>query len=211
MQQVILLLPALVCLQLAGGVEETMRQVDRQLVELRPAIGSYPPSVKPGPELESIRARYAKLKQQLDAAIQSNPTTTRLVLQRGRLQSMGHNLDVPGALDGATADLELVIRREPGNVAALVELGVLLVNSKAENAPRAETLFRKAQQLSGGELLEDAQRGLYFALYYQARTKAALEQAELLVKHWPKDAQYAKLREITKQVVERTSRPDPGD
>ena len=205
----LLVLPMLVCMQPADKLGETLNSFEQQLQKLDEVIGAFPPNIKTKEELETVRGSYNKLLTSLDEAIKANPTVIQFLFQRGYLQSMGHNMDVPGAFEASARDLALVVDRDPNHVPARIELGMLLVNAKAELAPKAEELFRRAQELSGNKPLEDAQRGIFFALYYQGRMKSALAQANLLVKNWPSVEQYSKLRQLTSDVLARTSKAGP--
>ena len=206
MRATIFILPALINLNAAEDPSALVKTFAGELEKLDPIIGSFPPHITSESHLKEVKSTYEKLKARLDSAIHSFPENNQLLFQRGALQSMGHNMDVPGAFEASQTDFKLVLSRNPKSISATVALGLLLVNSDQKNAHEAEALFRKAQELSASQLLEDAQRGLYFALYYQGKMNAALAQIEFLLKNWPEDEQYLKLREITKQVIERSKK-----
>jgi tetratricopeptide (TPR) repeat protein len=191
------------CLSLPFTVAFAASDYAAQIEALEPMIGGYPPNVKDDAELKTVKKAYADLKASLDKDLKARPSDLALLYQRGRLQTMGHNLDLNGAFEGAEKDLQKVIKAEPTHVPALVALGSMWVNANPVLAPKAEALFRAAQCASGAEPLEDAQRGLYFAYYYQGRTKDAFRQIGFLKQHWPDNPTYAKLFEVTLGVLKR--------
>ena len=178
-----------------------LQQIDDALSALEPKIGHYPPDIDSSQERKAIGSQYHKLERDLDQLIKKDPTNTELLLRRGQLHAMGHNLDVSKAWEKAESDLKAVINREPENEKALLTLGSLYVNTNPIYAPTAEKLFLKAQEVHGSTPLEDAHRGLLFAYYYQAKMKQALTEADLLVKMSPDNEIYMKLRDIIAQKV----------
>ena len=170
---------------------------------LEPTIGAHPPNIHSREEFEAVKARYEDLKSELDRLVRASPTDQSLLFMRGYLQSMGHNFDYPGAWQGATDDLKAVLVSNRGDIPAMLALGKLWVNSNPALAPDAEKLFRGAQCYKGSEPLEEAQNGLFFALYFQGRMSEALRQIEYLAQTWPQKEQYQRLREITRGVVGR--------
>ncbi len=169
---------------------------------LEPIIGAYPPNINGEDELASVKSRYEKLKVELDSAIEASPKDEKLLFERAHLQSMGHNFDYPGAWQGSTDDFKAILTIDPAHIGALVGLGSLWVNSDQSLAPKAEGLFRAAQCYTGKEPLEAAQRGLFFALYYQAKLQDAYRQSVFLVKTWPENEDYQRANEATREVLE---------
>lgn len=170
---------------------------------LEPIIGAHPPNIKNTEEFETVKKRYDELKAELDGLLTSNPKDLNLLFMRGYLQSMGHNLDYPGAWQGATDDLKAVLNSNPADIPAMLQLGKLWVDSDTALAPSSEKLFRAAQCNKGLEPLEEAQRGLFFAFYYQGKMRDALRQSEYLKQAWPKNEQYQRLNEMTRTVLSR--------
>ncbi|MBL8491362.1 MAG: hypothetical protein JNM82_11335 [Rhodocyclaceae bacterium] len=180
---------------------------------LEPAIGGHPPNIRTQDEFQSVKKRYEDLKSELDRLVAARPGDQDLLFMRGYLQSLGHNFDYPGAWQGSTDDLRSVLNANPAHVPALVELGRLWVNSNPALAPNAEMLFRGAQCHKGNEPLEEAQKGLFFAFYYQGKLREALRQSEYLVQTWPGNEQYRKLNELTRAALARAgdaTPPAPG-
>jgi tetratricopeptide (TPR) repeat protein len=178
-------------------------QILNQISALEPKIGSYPPNIKSAAERSEVEKKYEDVKKLLDQTLKKSPEDVELLLQRGRLQAMGHNLDLPGAWNGAESDFLAILKKDPRNENAMVELGNLYVNSDLRLAPKAEKLFINAQEVHGSQPLEAAQRGLFFALYYQGRMKEALSQAEFLTKTWPNNKVYSTLLDTVRSVLER--------
>jgi len=114
---------------------------------------------------------------------------------------MGHNLDYPGAWEGATADLTEALKINPNVLPAILALAHLWVNSRPDLAKNAEELFRAAQCNMGEKPLEEAQNGLFFALYYQGRIKEAYSQAQLLKQTWPNNPEYGTLLDTARSVL----------
>ena len=136
-----------------------------------------------------------------------------VLFMRGYLQSMGHNFDYPGAWQGATDDLKAVIRAKPDHIDAITTLGRLWVNSNPSLAPEAEKLFRDAQCRNGDKPVEDAQRGLFFAFYYQGKVREALYLSEYLQQTWPHNELYRRFNAMVRAVLLRTENyqaPPPG-
>ncbi len=180
----------------AGSFEE-------RLQALEPTIGHYPAEIKDKNGARVLKAQYEALRKDLDAALSSRPNDEKLLYQRGYLQSMGHNFDYPGAWEGATADLTAALKLSPKDVPAILALAQLWVNSRPDLAKNAEELFRAAQCYRGDKPLEEAQRGLFFALYYQGRIKDAYGQAQFLKQTWPNDPAYGSLLDMARSVLEK--------
>lgn len=177
--------------------------VDR-IQALEPIIGAHPPNIASKKEWQAVNKRYRALKTELDQQLAASPLDLNTRFLRGRLQSMGHNFDYPGAWEGATNDLQAVLKAEPENVPALLTLAKLWVNSDPALAPEAEKKFRQAQCVVGQAPIEEAQRGLFFAFYYQGKIKEALQQANYLKTTWPQTAQYTELASMSRSVLKRT-------
>jgi tetratricopeptide (TPR) repeat protein len=173
-----------------------IKQIDDALAALEPKIGHYPPSIDSDLERKQIEGKYRSLVRILNASIKKNPHDMELLLRRGKLHVMGHNMDVPEAWKKAETDLKEVIRSQPENEEALLALGSLYVNTHPKYAAMAEKLFLKAQLVHGTAPLEDAHRGLMFAYYYQVKMDRALAEAELLLKLSPANETYRTLRDI---------------
>jgi len=187
----------------AGSLEERLRA-------LEPMIGHYPAEIKDRNGARLIKAQYEALKKDLDAALSSLPKDEHLLYQRGYLQSMGHNFDYPGAWEGATADLSAALKINPNDVPAILALAQLWVNSRPDLAKNAEELFRAAQCNMGEKPLEEAQRGLFFALYYQGRIKEAYGQAQYLRRTWPHNPAYGSLADTAGAVLQKKGE-DPSE
>lgn len=177
--------------------------------DLEPVIGAHPPNINTQAEFETIKARYEELKSELDEGVLASPKDQELLFARGELQRMGHNFDYPGAWQASTDDFKAILRENPSHIGALIGLGSLWVNSNQSLAPQAEELFRAAQCYTGGEPLEEAQNGLFFAFYYQGKMLDAYRQTEFLLKTWPKNEKYQRLNETTLEVLTRKDNGKP--
>jgi hypothetical protein len=174
-------------LVLAGGSSGLSAEpsIEQELHALEPVIGGYPPAIKSAAERAAVVKRYTKLKSRLDAAVTAHADDLTVRFQRATLEDMGHNIDLDGAFEQARADYTYLIDHHPGDIPALLGLATLLVNTNPTYAKGAQTLFVTAQCANGREPLEPAQRGLFFAHYYQGQMSEAKERARYLVKHWP--------------------------
>lgn len=175
--------------------------VDELIADLKPVIGFYPPAVEGEEELQQVEAKYDQAKKELDTQIEESPGDVELVLKRGRLQRMGHNLDKKGAWKGAEADFLAVLEAQPENKWAMLEIGMLYVNSEPGLAAHAEEYFDHAQAIHGDEPLEGAQNGLFFCYYYQAKFYQALEQAEHLTRSFPDVEEYQRFLSMINAVL----------
>ena len=178
--------------------------IEDRIRALEPVIGMYPPHIDGEVELKTITASYQSLKSELDVLLAKDPANQQLLFLRGHLQSMGHNFDYPGAWQGATTDLKAILEEHPDNIPALLELGELWVNSDGSLAAGAEKLFIAAQCYTGKQPLEIAQRGIFFALYYQGRLQEAYAQVTFLAETWPDQQIYKHLQAMTQSVIERS-------
>jgi len=207
-----LVLPAvflLISLLCAGLPMPALAQAQTEAQEvdaLEPFIGGYPPSVGSPEEMAKVTAKYEAALSHLNRALEAKPRDMSLLYQRGRLQAMGHNMDVEGAFERGETDLQAVIAAQPKNTDALLALGRLYINSSPERAPRAEVLFNRAQAASGPAPLEEAPRGLFFAYYYQGQIDKALRQTEFLVATWPKVEVYGEIHRMVLEVKNRDNK-----
>lgn len=180
-----------------------------RMQKLEPVIGEYPPAIKGDSEKKAVKKEYEAIKAELDALLEltTYDNGVYLLYLRATLQAMGHNFDYPHSPEGATEDFQAVLEEEPHHVHALLALGRLWVNSKPELAPDAENLFLAAQCVLGRVPLEEAQRGLFFAMYYQGRMAESQRQANYLAATWPNEPMYKEMADITRGVIERAKEP----
>lgn len=176
--------------------------IDFELSKLEPVIGGFPPNVENEDQKTKVEEQYRQLVVQINTALIESPNDFELLYRRGKLYRMGHNLDAPNAWENAERDLSEVIKREPNDERAFLELGHLYVNTHFDFAPKAEALFLQAQKVHGQEPLEKAYRGLIFAYYYQGKMQKALEEADLVLKLAPKDEALANIRDIIKTKIQ---------
>lgn len=191
------------------AIAQAAESLMNRIKSLEPIIGAYPANIRSREEFEAVKKRYDDLKLELDGLVSRSPKDQSLLFMRAHLQRMGHNFDYPGAWQGATDDLKAILNSNPTHVPAMLELGNLWVNSNPALAPNAEKLFRSAQCNKGIEPLEDAQRGLFFAFYYQGKMPDALRQSEYLKQTWPQNEQYKHLNEMVRTVISRSGEAKP--
>jgi len=196
---------ALVIVVIASASAVAVESLTDQIKSLEPIIGSFPPNINNEKEANAVKKRYEAIKTELDTLLVKSPYNKDLLFMRGHLQNLGHNFDYPGALQGATDDLRALLKANPDHIPGIIELANLWVNSDPKLAPNAEQLFRGAQCYYGNQPLEVAQRGVFFALYYQGKMKEAFKQSEYLKKTWPQNAEYERLSEMTRNVLIRAN------
>ncbi len=172
-------------------------EVDQSISELEKYIGGYPPNIDSETTKKHVVSLYESTKAELDKQLAKQPKSEALLFQRGNLQSMGHNMDYQDAWKGAEADLKLLLTLNPNHIAGVLELGNMYVNTGPEYSEKAMNLFIAAQCLSGSEPNEVAQRGLFFAFYYQGKIPAAYKQLQILNKYWPGNETYQHLEKMT--------------
>ncbi len=183
--------------------------IDTDLQELEKTLGSYPPAIENEAQQKEITKKYELLKKKLDSLLKSDPKNESALYQRGLLQTFGHNMDYPDSWRGADEDLKNVLRLNPSNVRAILDLANLYVNSDPTLAPAAENLYKSAQCFLDPAPDEEAQRGLFFAYYYQGKVPLAYKQALILKNSWPENG-YDKLIDMTASVLKRNNEITPN-
>lgn len=171
-------------------------EYEKNIGELEKYIGAFPPNIDSNKTKTRIVKLYEKTKTSLDQELLKAPKSEELLFQRGALQSMGHNMDYHDAWKGAESDLKALLTLNPNHIAGIQELGNLYVNTGPEFSERAINLFLAAQCLSGEVPNEVAQRGLFFALYYQGKIPEAYKQLQILNKYWPNNDNYTHLEKM---------------
>lgn len=183
------------------GIAEDLSAIKTQITALSDNLGNFPAQFKDAQEAARIASRYKTIKTSLDKLLEKNPNDEELLFYRGKLQNMGHNADYQGAWQGATDDLAKLLKINPSNIPALLLLANHWVNSEISFAPKAEKLYIAAQCYHGVEPLEEAQRGLFFALYYQGKLQDAVRQAKFLTDKWSEIPEYKTLFSMTLDVL----------
>lgn len=193
----------------SGGLACAGPSFEDQIRALKPAIGHYPADFKDKQDEAAVKARYEALKRDLDKALKTHRGDERLLVQRGVLQAMGHNFDHANAWEGATNDLTAALKQDPDDVQAILALATLWVNSRPDLAGKAELLFRAAHCNLGDKPLEEAQRGLFFAFYYQGKFVDAWRQAQYLTHTWPEQKNYATLLDLGRNAAQKQGAAAP--
>ena len=205
----IIFLSIVIISSLAFAIEDPLDQMNKRILVLSEVIGFYPPNINSDKEKESTEKEYLSLKKQLDNLIKKSPKDANLLYIRGNLQAMGHNFDYPKAWEGASSDLKSSLSIQPHNEAALLSLATLWVNSQPDLAKQSENLYRAAQCYHGKEPLEEAQSGIFFALYYQGKVPEAFSQASYLKNKWPTNAKYSQIYDMSKSVLQNKGGSKP--
>ena len=171
-------------------------RVSSDLAALSPVIGAYPPKIATSAEREKVLGEYSKIEKTLEAMSKKCPNILEVTLGRAKLKSMGHNIDLKDAWQQAEKDFQEVLRQAPRKIQALLGLGFLYVNSDIRLASKAESLFKRAQEAAGSEILIAAHRGLIFAYYYQVKLKDAQAEVELVLQSSPNNKVLTELKSI---------------
>jgi hypothetical protein len=182
--------------------------VDEDFAALEEIADAFPPKISTKEEKAKALALYSRVKLQFDKDVKGHPGDKQILLKRARLESFGHNLDVKGAFEEAQRDFLALLKQDSNFEPAMLALARLWVNTNPQYAPQAEKLFRAVQCRHGNEPVEEAQRGLFFALYYQGRMLEAKRQIEFLTARWPDNEAYKRLREATSAVLARAGTQD---
>jgi tetratricopeptide (TPR) repeat protein len=182
-------------------VAEDLSAIDTQINALSNNLGGFPAQFKNDQEKASVTSKYKSIKASLDKLLEKNPNDEQLLFYRGKLQNMGHNADYKGAWQGANDDLVKLLKINPSNVPALTLLANHWVNSEIGFASRAEKLYIAAQCYHGDEPLEEVQRGLFFAFYYQGKIQEAAKQARFLTDKWSEIPEYKTLSSMALEVL----------
>lgn len=180
---------------------EDLTVIDTQINQLADNLGGFPAQFKNAQEQASVAAKYKAIKASLDKLLEKSPHDEQLLFYRGKLQNMGHNADYNGAWQGATDDLLKLLKINPANVPALTLLANHWVNSEISFSAKAENLYVAAQCYHGDEPLEEVQRGLFFAFYYQGKMQEAAKQAKFLSDKWAATPEYKMLASMALDVL----------
>ena len=192
---------ALAVLMSSDCLAQDLSTIKDQITALSDHLASFPAQFKDAQEAASVASSYKTIKASLDKLLEQSPNNEELLFYRGKLQNMGHNADYAGAWQGATDDLTKLLKLNPSNIPALLLLANHWVNSEISFAPKAEKLYLAAQCYHGVEPLEEAQRGFFFALYYQGKIQDAVRQAKYLADTWSETPEYKTLFSMTRDIL----------
>ena len=199
-----LVFAVLACVTAPFATMATEPSFDQEISALAPILESYPPQFASQQDHDATVARYKRLMSRLDQAVTKHPKDWEVLYRRAAVETFGHNLDMDGAFAAAERDFLTLIDHVPSE-RIILDLGNLWVNSNPMNAPRAEKAFLAAQCLHGTVPPEEAQRGLFFAYYYQGRMQDAKERTAFLRAHWPDEKVYQEMDDNTAEVLKRNN------
>ena len=176
-----------------GGLSDD--EAARRLTSLSRTIGSDALNETDAARLSEARAELEALTKELGSRRMRHDTARRDWLL-GECHRLRHLFDEPGAWEESERLLTLAVTRDPKFTPAHVSLGQLYLTGGFDWAPRAERAFVHALEESGGTPLPAAQKGLFFAYYYQGRWADAVRQADRYLALEGADVDVAKMREM---------------
>lgn len=166
--------------------------------------GNYPPGIKNEEEFGRVKNEWYQTEIELIAKSKREGKSFDTELKLGHLYRYGHNLDIKGAWENSNLHFRRAIELAPTSVDAHIGLGVLFVNSDFKYATEAEESFKRAITLSKGQRTpKEAMFGLFFSYYYQGRLADAIGVADKYIVENPSESDMHRLREITKNVLNR--------
>lgn len=161
--------------------------LDQLINDLQSHASSYPPRFDSPDDLRRARADVKALSAILDIALKSPSPSQRLLLRAAVLNSVGHNLDVPGTGQSAMAAFTALMRQVPDDPRANFLYGKFLFD--AGRPADAIPVLEKAKSLG------IANADFFLGLAYGAtgNKDKALENLERYAKREPNDTNAAKI------------------
>jgi tetratricopeptide (TPR) repeat protein len=155
--------------------------------DLQSHAASYPPRFDSPDDLGRARADVKALSGILDIAVNTPSPSQKLLLRAAVLNSVGHNLDVPGTGQRAMAAFAALLRQAPDDPQANFLYGKFLFD--AGRPADAIPILQKATSLG----FANADYFLGLAYLTTGDKEKALETLERYAKHAPNDANAPKI------------------
>jgi tetratricopeptide (TPR) repeat protein len=157
--------------------------IEKTLQEIAPHAARFPPKFASKEERVAIEQRLGDLLVLLDGASQHYPDDPAMLFYQGFANSMGHNLDLPGCDQKASAAYEQLLKLQPDNKQANYYYGSFL----AETAliPKSIPYLQKAIQLG----VTDAHYTLAFVYLKQSDPQSALPEFKAYLAVHPENQQ----------------------
>ncbi len=161
--------------------------LDQIIDDLSSHAANYPPRFDSPDDLYRARVDVKALSAILDTLLSSPSPDRQILLRAGVLNSIGHNLDVPGCADRAIGAFTALLRQTPDDPRANYFYGRFLTG--AGKPADAIPFLEKAKSL--GDVNADYTLGI---AYLSEGDKAkALDNLELYARRVPNDANAAKM------------------
>jgi hypothetical protein len=173
----------------------SLKKGDRLLAGLGAAAVN-PPEIKDDAELERLKKRWRSARAELESLRRLYPDDPRILWRLGECYRIGNNLGISGAWERAEAFLLRAEELAPEEPQPYISLGAHYADTGYEQGALAEAQFRQALGRAGKKQLPQVWWGLAISLYYQGKTKEALQYADRLIAAYPGDPRGTKLKDI---------------
>ncbi len=158
-----------------------LKYLDQIIDDLSLHAKNYPPKFANESDKQRATRDVKTLSGMLDALVDTPQASPELLKRTSLLNSIGHNLDVPGAAQKADRDFQNLLKQQPDNPTANFAYGAFLGSSN-QSDKALPYLERSAK--SG---YSDAYYALGMAHLMQNNTELALENFESYKSHRPDD------------------------
>ncbi len=158
-----------------------LKYLDQIIDDLSLHAKNYPPKFANESDKQRATRDVKTLSGMLDALVDTPQASPELLKRTSLLNSIGHNLDVPGATQKADRDFQNLLKQQPDNPTANFAYGAFLGSSN-QSDKALPYLERSAK--SG---YSDAYYALGMAHLMQNNTELALENFESYKSHRPDD------------------------
>ncbi|HEY6837592.1 MAG TPA: tetratricopeptide repeat protein [Geobacteraceae bacterium] len=175
-----------------GAPRAALQRVDKVLGTLEPAA-TYPPRIANEGERGRLKQQWQKAVAELERLRRQFPDDPRVLGRLGECYRLGRNLGIPQTWARAEAFLLRTEELDPEAPETYISLGAHYADTGYGDV--AEAQFRQALRHARKNQLPQVWWGLAISLYYQGKTKEALDYAERLVAAHPQDASAKKLRQ----------------
>lgn len=176
----------LLCLSPAHAV--TLEQLNRQMQQLNPSIGSYPPNFESAQQQQYVQHIWATtLAQAVELSTQQNPIPTDVLALLANLYRQGHNMDVEGMASKAHHTIQSCLARDLQHLGCNFAAAYFYLSVNPQAAPMGEQALLRLRAHFAPTYNAEVERGLVFAYMFQKRQAETLKQLEVLMAHDPLD------------------------
>jgi predicted Zn-dependent protease len=161
--------------------------LDQILTDLSSHARSYPPTFDTSKDRERAVEDVKTLSVLLDVLVNGPNPHPKLLLRAGFLNSMGHNLDIPGTAEKANSNFQRLLTISPSDPHVNYHYGTFL----AGTAKPREALPYLEKAFAAG--VRDAAYGLGMTYLVLGDKHKAIEHLEAYRQHRPQDDVVAKL------------------
>ncbi|AXQ27336.1 hypothetical protein D0B54_00920 [Solimonas sp. K1W22B-7] len=159
-----------------------LQALDRIIEDMAVHARNYPPQFDTDADRQRAAADIGALSRMLGVLTDSPQAQPAILLRAGFLNSMGHNLDVPGAAEKAVLNFEKLLTLDPANARGNLMYGTFLAG--AGRGKQALPYLQKALSLG----VADAHYPLGLAYLSLRDKRKGLEHLEAYLAQHPGDA-----------------------